>query len=384
MIRNSSGPMMMMTTPLSSSSSPPPASTRTENDTSPENISSSSFTMRGVFVGSGSDGMSDPRVVNVIKSMAGPNAKHVLYLGTATYDLPNFAQRQTQHFFGGNYTVEKLDLVHCFPSPYEIEETIGRADIIVVGGGNTLYAVDRWKTLKYVIPALQKAKDRGCIMTGGSAGAICWFDGGHSNAMDPETYYAFRIQKFGIQGADYGDESSSQGEMDWKYIRVPGLGFLPGMVSPHLDRIQSNGVLRAYDFDRVLLQHPGETGIGIDHWAALAVDGDDYQVISLEDKPGSVLTMEDDSGRQVFSPEAKGVPGVWIKRVNIETGKVESTLLPPKGKLSNYLRPASYITHDEKAMAQCRLENPDVMRGRLTVQVARENASRGQVEPVRG
>lgn len=321
--------------------------------------------MRGVFVGSGSDGMSDPRVVEVIKEMAGPRARHVLYLGTATYDLPNFFQRQTQHFVD-DYSVDKLDLVHRSPSKEEIEESIGKADIIVVGGGNTLYAVDRWKTLQYVIPALTAAKERGAILTGGSAGAICWFDGGHSNAMDPETYYAFRIQKFGIEGADYGDESSSQGEKDWKYIRVPGLGFLPGMVSPHHDRIQSNGVLRAYDFDRVLLQHPGEIGIGIDHWAALAVDGDDYQVISLEDKPGTVIT---DNGEQLFSPEAKGVPGVWIKTV--KDGKVEATLLPPTGKLSNYLREATIIAQDEKALAQCRHENPDVMRGRLTVQVTK-------------
>lgn len=331
-------------------------------------------------MGSGSDGMSDPRVVKVIKDMAGPKAKNVLYLGTATYDLPNFAQRQTQHFFGsgdGNYNVSKLDLVHCSPSKYEIEESIGKADIIVVGGGNTLYAIDRWKTLQHVIPALQAAKERGAILTGGSAGAICWFDGGHSNAMDPETYYAFRIQKFGIEGADYGDESSSSSEeKDWKYIRVPGLGFLPGMVSPHLDRIQSNGVLRAYDFDRVLLQHPGEVGIGIDHWAALAVDGDDYQVLSLHDKPGSVLLTDD--GHTMFSPDAKGVPGVWIKRVNTELGIVESTLLPPRGKLSDYLCPAVSIVEDEKALAQCRRENPDVMRGRLTIQVSRELGGPGR------
>jgi dipeptidase E len=235
-----------------------------------------------------------------------------------------------------------------------------------------LYAVDRWKTLKHVIPALTAAKERGALLTGGSAGAICWFEGGHSNAMDPETYYAYRIQKFGIEGADYGDESSSHGEenKDWQYIRVPGLGFLPGMVSPHHDRVQSNGVLRAYDFDRVLLQHPGEIGIGIDHWASLAVDGDDYQVISLEDKPGSVLTV---NGKQVFSPEAKGVPGVWIKRV--KDGKVESTLLPPMGKLSSFLRRATSIVEDEKALAQCRYENPDIMRGRLAVQVSSSRSS---------
>jgi len=26
------------------------------------------------------------------------------------------------------------------------------------------------------------------VIAGGSAGAICWFDGGHSDSMDPCTY----------------------------------------------------------------------------------------------------------------------------------------------------------------------------------------------------
>lgn len=30
--------------------------------------------------------------------------------------------------------------------------------------------------------------ESGAVLTGGSAGAICWFDGGHSDSMDPATY----------------------------------------------------------------------------------------------------------------------------------------------------------------------------------------------------
>jgi dipeptidase E len=59
---------------------------------------------------------------------------------------------------------------------------------------------------------------------------------------------------------------------------VPCLGFLPGLVCPHHDKVQSNGVLRAIDFDAMLLRHAGEQGICIDHWAALCVDGDAYEV----------------------------------------------------------------------------------------------------------
>lgn len=40
----------------------------------------------------------------------------------------------------------------------------------------------------------------------------------------------------------------------------------------------------------MLLRHSGEQGIGIDHWAALILNGDDtYQTLSISEKKGSVL-----------------------------------------------------------------------------------------------
>jgi len=32
---------------------------------------------------------------------------------------------------------------------------------------------------------IKEAVKRGVVISGGSAGAICWFDGGHSDSMDP-------------------------------------------------------------------------------------------------------------------------------------------------------------------------------------------------------
>lgn len=295
------------------------------------------------------------------------------------------------------------------------------ADIIVVGGGNTLYAMDRWQRLN-VVPILQAAIERGVIVTGGSAGAICWFDGGHSDSMDPDTYYGPMMQKFGStvvgkadltmdestiasssgsdgpkgvatkSGSTNNNNNSKEEEMatknkkkkDWKYIRVTGLGFLPGLVCPHHDRIQSNGVLRAHDFDEMLLhKHPGEVGIGIDHWAALVVDRaqDSYRVVSLEGKPGSVVyhhnssttddhdDFDDDKDSKAatitgssigsFSADGTGVPGVWLKQV--KQGKVVAKVLPAFGKLSDILRPAESIVEDHDALARCRRENPDIL-----------------------
>jgi dipeptidase E len=41
----------------------------------------------------------------------------------------------------------------------------------------------------------------------------------------------------------------------WEYVRVEALGILPGLVCPHFDKTQSNGVLRAADFDAMLKRY---------------------------------------------------------------------------------------------------------------------------------
>ena len=160
-----------------------------------------------------------------------------------------------------------------------MEELVSKADVIVVSGGNSLFAVDRW--VKIGLPPMFKvAMERGAVLCGGSAGAICWFDGGHSDSWDPDSYKK-AYDKI-IDMKDEATEAPKDGEekKDWKYIRVPFLGFLPGLCCPHHDKVQSNGTLRATDFDSMILRHKGERGICIDHFAALVVEGDKFKVLS--------------------------------------------------------------------------------------------------------
>jgi dipeptidase E len=159
-------------------------------------------------------------------------------------------------------------------------------DVIIISGGNSLYGVDRLKKLG-VGPMIEEAIKRdNTILSGGSAGALCWFDGGHSDSMDPATY------RESMLGATFTDESQVGGGTNkkWKYIRVPMFGYLPGLLAPHHDVRQSNGVLRHHDFDKMMLRHPGEQGICIDHWAAFVLNGDGtYEVMSMKGKKGSLI-----------------------------------------------------------------------------------------------
>lgn len=103
------------------------------------------------------------------------------------------------------------------------------------------------------------------------------------------------------------------------------------------------------DFDEMMLRHPGERGITIDHFCALVVNGDDYRVVGLEGKGGSV--MSDGS----FNSKQEGRPGCWVK--NVVGGKVVTELLPWEGKLSDVLKPADEIVEDPNC-AQSMQDNP--------------------------
>ena len=135
--------------------------------------------LKGLFVGSGSDGLNDPQIANRIIKLTGKesSAITVLYLGTATYDLPGPKERQTSRFAESGCKISSLDLVSHSPRKADLAASVEAADVIVVSGGNTLFAVDRWQRLG-LDQLLQTAMKRGAVLTGGSAGAICWFQGG--------------------------------------------------------------------------------------------------------------------------------------------------------------------------------------------------------------
>ncbi len=70
-------------------------------------------------------------------------------------------------------------------SPKSFEEIIMSMDAIIVGGGNTLNMIAIWKA-QGIDVALRKAYDKGIIMAGGSAGSLCWFNGGSTDSRPKE------------------------------------------------------------------------------------------------------------------------------------------------------------------------------------------------------
>lgn len=185
-------------------------------------------------MGSGSEGLQQPEVCEAIIALTKKAACDVtvLYIGTATYDLPIPKYNQTIRFVeAGCKIVEFKCADNGDTCRYtEMAALCEEADAIIVSGGNTLYAVDTWRSVG-LVPHLRAAANRGAVLTGGSAGAICWFDGGHSDSADPDSYKPAMVKEATLEGK--GDEASSapsrqEDVKDWKYMRVPCLGFLPG------------------------------------------------------------------------------------------------------------------------------------------------------------
>jgi dipeptidase E len=137
----------------------------------------------------------------------------LVYLGTATYDKDEPFQAQTSAYQQlPNCRVIKLDVseaVDTILTESELRSTILSADVIMVSGGNTQYAINRWKTLKIdaMIQQAIETNNPSPVLCGGSAGAICWFDCGHSDSMDPTTFL-------------YVDPNlTEEQKKDWEYIR---------------------------------------------------------------------------------------------------------------------------------------------------------------------
>jgi dipeptidase E len=167
----------------------------------------------------------------------------LLFIPTASSDSERY-WGHVQEYFGGflKCRTDVLFLIKEQPSRSRIREKILWADIIYVGGGNTLQMMRLWRRLG-VDRFLKSAYENGTILSGISAGSICWFDSGHSDSM---SFYDPR---------------------HWKYINVKGLGLIHGIHCPHYNSM-TRGVPRRRHF-RDMIRKTGGTGIAIENNCAL-------------------------------------------------------------------------------------------------------------------
>jgi len=185
-----------------------------------------------------------------IIKLTGKKTPKFLFIPTASSDSELYYKTVEKHF-GKNLgcKTDVLYLIKNNPNKKEIKNKILKSDIIYVGGGNTLKMMQIWKktgTDKILIKAYQK----GIVMSGLSAGSICWFKYGNSDS-----------RKFSNPNADL--------------IKVKGLGLINALHCPHYD-------VEAYrkdDLKKMMEKTPG-VAIAMDNCCAIEIIDDKFRIIN--------------------------------------------------------------------------------------------------------
>lgn len=191
-----------------------------------------------------------------IISLSGKSNPDVLFLPTASTDSAGYYKVFDEHYgkrLGCNVTVLNL---YSKPTKTAIEYAIDSANIIYVGGGNTLKMMMLWRRMG-VDKLLAKAYENGTVLCGLSAGAICWFKGGLSDSRS----------------------FSSGGEV-WNYINVHGLDLEDLLICPHYD-VESGRPAAL----KKMLKGTRKLAIALDNCSAIEIKDDTFRI--LRSKPSA-------------------------------------------------------------------------------------------------
>lgn len=115
--------------------------------------------------------------------LAGASRPTVTGLLTATGDHPASVVRFYELFAESGSRVRHVELFGI-PRP-DLRETLLESDVILVGGGNTASMLAVWRA-HGVDAVLREAWERGAVLCGWSAGAICWFEAGVTDSFRAE------------------------------------------------------------------------------------------------------------------------------------------------------------------------------------------------------
>ncbi len=179
----------------------------------------------------------DRYVANLAKLHAGEKRANALFIGTASHDsMPYFNSFRKTYTSVFDIKAEVALMVYGEMDVAKIAQKIENADCIYIGGGDTLFMLEKWKELG-VDKMILNAYESGKIICGLSAGAICWF----------KTMYT--------------DSLMLSGESNDYAIRE-GLGVLDHTFCPHFNE-------REKDFIPAMLEHDIASAYAVENDCAL-------------------------------------------------------------------------------------------------------------------
>lgn len=159
----------------------------------------------------------DEYIAAEAKKAAGETRPCGLFIPTASHDCMPYYNTFHKVYTGlFNVKTDVALTVGRETDPEKMRAKFERADFLYVGGGDTVFMLDHWKK-SGLLQFIRDAYDRGVLVAGLSAGAICWFEKMYSDSV--------------VEG---------------EYAVYPGLGWIKGKISPHYNE-------RMLDFDETVL-----------------------------------------------------------------------------------------------------------------------------------
>lgn len=200
----------------------------------------------GAFGHETSGGPLEDLWLTLARAVRGNDRPRVCLIPTATGD----DESVIDHFrdvFASTAHVSHLALFHR--TVEDIGGFIADQDAIYVSGGNTASLLAVWRA-HGVDDALRAAHEAGVLLSGRSAGGLCWFEGGTTDSFGP------RLQPL-----------------------VGGLGLIPGSHCPHYDGEPE----RRPTYQALVASATLPPGLAVDDFAAAVFDGPELiEVVAAE------------------------------------------------------------------------------------------------------
>jgi dipeptidase E len=122
-------------------------------------------------------------LTDYLLALTGKARPRILFVPTASGDDPGYLLTFYQQL--GGVSCDPSHLALFARTVEDIPALIGAQDVVMVAGGNTANMLAIWR-LHGVEEALRSAYRNGTILTGWSAGCICWFEAGITDSFTPE------------------------------------------------------------------------------------------------------------------------------------------------------------------------------------------------------
>lgn len=218
--------------------------------------------MKIVAVGGGEIGrpgtsIETEKIDREIIKLSGKKHPKLLFIPTASSDSEGYVEVVKKYF--GKRLGCKVDVLYLLrerPSKQDIRRKILGTDIVYVGGGNTLKMMKRWRKL-WVDKILKEAAKRNIVLSGVSAGAVCWFRYANSDS------HRFTNHKAPM-------------------IRVKGIGLIPALCCPHYNSERE----RKPALKNMMKKTPG-VAIALENCSALEITNDVYRIVTSKTHAGA-------------------------------------------------------------------------------------------------